>query len=227
MAPNVKGTGQVGRPTTSDGYIDAGVYADDPDNEIVADFTHHDRPNTAFAYCLAIIKDLWDAVAVLTNTIPGITLYPQYIEDDLTVPANYDGITASRGVAVGYTVEVAPGSILTHISEEPMNVEQIQVTTNLTIEDFSGDYAALLSDASKTKRNTGAAATFTIDTVANVSWSVGDNVAVVNEGSGDITLTAASGVTFIGNGTTLGNGGASVTLVMTSADSWTIIGETA
>jgi hypothetical protein len=182
-----------------------------------------DYENAFVGYLMGNQKDLADSIAVLTNTIPGITLYPQYIQEDITVPSNYDGVTFSRGIDVGYTVTIAPGSILTWGGEDPINIDQVQVTTNITVENFSGNYDALLSDASKAKRNTGAAATFTIDTVANVGWTVGDTVTVINEGSGAITLTAASGVTFVGD-TSLTNGGGTATLVMTSADNWVIAG---
>lgn len=217
-------TSSTGRPTGAGGYQDADYYAQSPDDRAVQDFTHHDRPNTAFAYMLSVLKDLWDAITVVVNPVNGILVFKQYIDEDTTVPANYDGLTASRGVEEGILVTIAPGSRLTHITTEPIDTTQVQVTTNMTISEFSGDYTAELIDASKTKRSVGAAATFTVPTVADQGWSVGDTLTIINEGSGNITLTAASGVTFVGS-TTLTGGGAAVTLSMTEDDNWVITGE--
>ena len=219
-------TSSIGRPTGAGGYQDADYYALDPDGRAVQDFTHHDRPNTAFAYMLSILKDLWDAVSVVVNPVSSVLIFEQYISEDLTVPANYDGLTASRGVEPGVLVTVAPGSRLTHIGVDPIDTDQVQVTTNMTISEFSGNYVAELIDASKTKRNTGAAATFTVPTVASQAWTVGDTLTIINEGSGDITLTAAVGVTFVGD-VTLTSGGAAVALSMTADDNWVITGEVA
>ena len=218
-------TGSVGRPTTSEGYVIAAAYAADPDAEKVPNWLSQEIDNTAKAYFLSQIRDLYDTIAVQATTVPGVLLFPQYINVDTVVTANYDAVTFSRGIEVGTTVEVAPGSILTWGSQDAINVDQIQVTTNITVEDYTGNYVALLSDASKAKRNTGAASSFTIDTVANVGWSVGDTITVINEGSGDVTLTAAVGVTFVGN-TTLPSGGAVATLVMTEDDNFVITGAT-
>jgi len=219
-------TSSIGRPTGATGYQDADYYALDPDARAVQDFTHHDRPNTAFAYILGIVKDLWDAIAVVVNPINGVLVFKQYIDEDTTIPANYDGLTASRGVEEGILVTIAPGSRLTHIGVDPLDTDQVQVTTNMTISEFSGNYVAELIDASKTKRNTGAAATLTVPTVASESWTVGDTLTIINEGSGDITLTAAVGVTFVGD-VVLSDSGAAVTLTMTEDDNWVITGETA
>ena len=218
-------TGQVGRPTTDRGYQTAEAYTGDPDGLPLPDFSHRNYENTFIGWLMANQKDLYDTIIADQTTVSGIQLFPQYIEQDVTVPSNFDGITASRGVAVGYTVTVAPGSRLTHIGDTPIDTNLVQVTTNMTIENFSGYYSALLSDASKVKRNTGPAATFTVETVANVGWEVGDTLTIINQGTGDIIITAASGVTFDGN-TTLGNNGLIGTMIMDSSDNWIITGET-
>jgi len=138
-------TGQIGRPTDARGYQTAETYTGDPDALPLPDFNHHDYENTFMGYLMGNQKDLYDTIITGDTEVSGIQLFPQYIEEDITVPSNFDGITASRGVAVGYTVTVAPGSRLTHIGEDPLDIDQIQVTTNITVENYSGNYVALLS----------------------------------------------------------------------------------
>ena len=110
-------TGQTGRPTTDRGYQNAQTYTANPDTEALPDFSHRNYENTFIGYLMANQKDLADAILTLTNTIPNISQYPDYIEDDTTLAVGYDGVTYSRGVGIGYTVTVSPGSILHWESE--------------------------------------------------------------------------------------------------------------
>lgn len=216
-------TGQPGRPDTAEGWLKAETYGADPDNTPLPNWLSQEIDNTAKAYFLSMIRDIFDIVTPLSETSPAIHITPQYVDEDVTIPPNFDGYSHARGISDGVTVSVSEGSILRWLTGDIQLEDKVQVTTNMTIEDFSGNYEMITADASKVKRNTGAAATFTIPTVADASWQVGDTVTIINEGSGDVTITPALGVTIVGS-TTVATGGNPATAVMTSNDNWVTAG---
>ena len=219
-------TGTVGRPTQAEGYISAKTYSENPDTTEVPDFNHRDHENSWMAYIMSNLKDLLDLINVSSPVVPGIQVFKQFIDEDTTIPPNYDGITAARGIEEGITVEIADGSILNHIVDESSGalVDQVVSSTNLSIRDETAPYSFQKTDTSKTIRFT-SAGNVTLNDVADQGWEVGETITFTNRSGGDVLIVAAGSTVFSTADLRVPGGGAA-TLLMDSANEWIVIGAT-
>ena len=96
-----------------DAYKAAEEYSADPEGINTPNMSGKTPENDNNAYLLKKLADAYDLILSGTITIPGIMIFEQFISADQHVPSGFDGFTASRGVAEGVSVTVAPGSLIT------------------------------------------------------------------------------------------------------------------
>jgi hypothetical protein len=225
-------TGKPGIPFDNEGYKKAEQYGTDPTTEILPNWLSQDVDNAAKAYFISQIKDIWDTLVSATPISAGVLLFPQETSEDLIVPAGFNAITAIDAIGEGFEIEVADGSKLYHIDEEEFGqmIEQIRVSTQVSLKDYSGDYTPTPLDFSWTLKHTGPASSFIIDDDATRDWTggtavYGQTLTLTNRGTGTVTIVAG-GSTLFSTSDLVVPVGVAVTLMYDDFDQWLVIGAT-
>lgn len=114
--------------------------------------------------------------------------------------------------------------------EATLEAAEVYADTPPVPETISGNYTAVLADTGKTKLQTsGSASTFTVPPNTSVAFSLGTLIAVVQAGTGTVTLTQGAGVTINAPGGLVDTNvqHSVVNLLKTGTDTWLASGDLA
>jgi hypothetical protein len=157
-------------------------------------------------------SDTWKLFKGVTD-VPTTTInFAQGSLDDLSVKDLSAAVVNAASVvfADGTTQTVAAVPSLTVFSEK---------TASYTLDTI--DHKDNLVEV-----NSGSATTFTIPTNASLAWPVGASMDILQTGSGQVTISPASGVTLnFTPGNKLRTQWSSATILKRSADSWVVYGD--
>ena len=206
-------------------YQIAERFVNDILNETTPGQTNQENQNDQIAFIMEKLSDIFELFDITTAQIPAIQLFQQYIDEDITIPAGYDAVTAARGVLEPNTVKITTGSILHMLGCEANSTSVVAKNKTNIIDGADSDYAIDIDMAGSAVRHTGGAITVTIPLVADEGWEVGDTIIFYNEGAGNISFVKGDvSVVFPNSKNMLPDNGSCGAIVMTAIDNWVFVG---
>jgi hypothetical protein len=188
-------------------------------------------------------------VFVTDGTVNGQTGWVQHVDDPAIFTVGTDDINVfqfagSGAITAGNNISVVGNEV--SLVDAPVFTDTITVSSegiefsDGTVQTSAG-VASLTSFTEKTtnytlntlahkdnvvEMNSSSATTFTIPTNANLAWPVGASMDIIQTGTGQVTITPASGVTLrYTPGNKLRTQWSSCTIIKRSADLWYMYGD--